>query len=168
MMRLMSVLISCIISWQALANSQAINTDTASTLDTKPSVLVQLVEKLPKTKLRKLPPVIAEMAATATPENAQQTRTILQYLLDGELYYIKASKVVVRAVKGEKSKYALTDVMADRTFEPVSKSKISKVKTNNRLRGEIRGYIAKIDLIKNQKKMDVRNQINSKTMEKNL
>jgi urea transport system permease protein len=146
MMRLLSVLISCIISWQALANSQAINTDTAPAIDSKPSALIKLVQKLPKTKLKKLPALVEELATTATVDNAKKTRDILQYLVDGELYYIKANKQVVRAVSGENSTYLLTDILTNQTFEPVKKSKIKKIKTNNRLRGNIRGYMAKIDL----------------------
>ncbi|MGJ8694479.1 MAG: urea ABC transporter permease subunit UrtB [Thalassotalea sp.] len=164
MMRLMTVLFSCLLSWQALANAQDIKTDTASTIINEPSQLAQLVQQLPKTKLSKLPPLVAKMAATATPANAKQTRAILQYLVDGELYYLKANKHLVRAVLDENKDYALTDVMADKVFEPVSKSKIKKIKTNNKLRGNIRGYIAKIDLssVDKNTRIDAVTQILSK------
>lgn len=146
MMRLMFLLISCLISWQTLANSQAITPDTASAIDEKSTVLTKLVQKLPKTSLRKLPPLVKEITTTATKANAEKTRDILQYMMDGELYYLKADKHIVRAVMTEDKQYALTDILTDKTFNPVKKSKLKKIKTNNRLRGTIRGYLAQIDL----------------------
>lgn len=161
MMRLLSVLISCIISWQALANDQVINSDTAPTVDKHSAVLIELVQKLPVTKLKKLPVLVEQLASTATLKNTKKTRDVLQYLVDGELYYIKANKHVVRAVIDENKTYTLTDILADEMFASVTKSKIKKIKTNNRLRGEIRGYIAKIDLSSSDKntRIDAINQI---------
>ena len=164
MIRLMSVLISCIISWQVLANDQVINADTAPTVDKHSAVLIRLVQKLPITKLKNLPVLVEQLASTTTLNNTKKTRDVLQYLVDGELYYIKANKYVVRAVLGENKTYTLTDILADKTFEPVNKSTLKKIKTNNRLRGKIRGYIAKIDLSSTDKttRMDAVNQILSK------
>ena len=101
MMRLLSVLISCIISWQALANDQVINSDTAPTVDKHSAVLIELVQKLPVTKLKKLPVLVEQLASTATLKNTKKTRDVLQYLVDGELYYIKANKHVVSALSDE-------------------------------------------------------------------
>ncbi|MCI2282262.1 urea ABC transporter permease subunit UrtB [Colwellia sp. MSW7] len=149
MMRLMFLLISCLISWQTLANSQAITPDAASAINDKSTVLTTLVQKLPKTSLRKLPPLVKEIAKTATDANAEKTRDILQYMMDGELYYLKADKHIVRAIMTDDKQYALTDILTNKTFDPVKKSKIKKIKTNNRLRGTIRGYLAQIDLTSN-------------------
>jgi urea transport system permease protein len=164
MMRLLSVLISCIISWQALAGSQAINTDTVPAVDKPSKVLIEQVQKLPKTKLKKLPALLEQMALTATASNADKTRKIFHFLVDGDLYYVKANKHVVYATKGEDGKYMLTEVLSDTILDPVSKSKISKIKTNNRLRGNIRSYIAKIDLLSPDKvtRVDAVNEILSK------
>lgn len=151
MMRLMSVLFSCIISWQALANSQVVNTDTVPKVNTQSSLLSELVQKLPNTELKKMPALVEEIATTANAANMNKTRDILQYLVDGELYYIKGNKQVVRAVSGENSTYLLTDILTKQTFDPIKKSKLKKIKTNNRLRGSIRGYIAKIELSSSDK-----------------
>lgn len=163
-MRLLSVLISCIISWQVLASSQAINTDTALAVDEPSKVLIEQVQKLPKIKLKMLPALVEKMALTATASNADKTREIFHYLVDGDLYYVKADKHVVYATKGDDGKYMLTEVLSGKTLEPVSKSKISKIKTNNRLRGDIRSYIAKIDLLSPDKttRVDAVNEILSK------
>tara|TARA_R110000744_G_scaffold71508_2_gene144101 strand:- start:8188 stop:9846 length:1659 start_codon:yes stop_codon:yes gene_type:complete len=147
----MSVLFSCIISWQALANSQVVNTDTVPKVNTQSSLLSELVQKLPNTELKKMPALVEEIATTANAANMNKTRDILQYLVDGELYYIKGNKQVVRAVSGENSTYLLTDILTKQTFDPIKKSKLKKIKTNNRLRGSIRGYIAKIELSSSDK-----------------
>lgn len=164
MMRLLSVLISCIISWQALASSQAIITDTAPVVDEQSTIFIELVQKLPVTKLKKLPALVEKMANTATSANVDKTRDIFQHLIDGELYYLKANKHLVHATKGENNKYILTEVLSEKSLTPASKSKIKKVKTNNRLRGTIRGYIAKIDLTSTSKETRINavNQILSK------
>lgn len=151
MMRLMSVLFSCIISWQASANSQVVNADTVPKVNTQSSLLSELVQKLPNTELKKMPALVEEIATTANAANMNKTRDILQYLVDGELYYIKGNKQVVRAVSGEKSTYLLTDILTKQTFDPIKKSKLKKIKTNNRLRGSIRGYIAQIELSSSDK-----------------
>jgi len=170
MMRLMSVLIIFIISWQTLANSQAINTDTVSKVNTQSKVLIELVHELPGTKLKKLPLLVEKIVATAAQTNTQTIRKILQYLLTGELYYIKANKHLVRAEVGKNRTYLLTDILADKIFDPVNKSKIKKIKTNNKLRSAIRGYLAKIDLNSTDKNIRINavTQILSKPSASNL
>jgi urea transport system permease protein len=170
MMRLMSVLIIFIISWQTLANSQAINTDTVSKVKTPSKVLIGLVQELPNTKLKKLPTLVEKIASTASQTNTQTIRKILKYLLAGELYYIRANKHLVRAEVGENKTYLLTDILADKIFNPVNKSKIKKIKTNNKLRSTIRGYLAKIDLDSTDKniRFNAVTQILSKPSASNL
>jgi len=70
-------------------------------------------------------------------------------MMEGDLYYRKADKTVVRAVVSENSLYAITNVLTSEILTPAKKSTLRKVKTNNRLRGDIRSFIAKIDLTDN-------------------
>lgn len=158
MKRIFAVLLSCIIFWPALANTQ----DTSSNHNTNKSTsqsksadtgsaLSQLVQQLPSTQLKKMAPLVAEIAQTTD----EKTRDVLHFMMTGELYYIKASKTMVRALKAEDSLYALTDVLTAQVFAPVKKSKLSKVKTNNRLRGNIRSFIAQIDLTDKDKKVRI-------------
>ena len=149
MKRIFSVLLSCIISWQALANTQDIVTNKST--DTDPT-LSQLVQKLPTTKLNKMAPLVKKIAHA----DNEKKRNILQFMMEGDLYYIRANKTVVRALKAENSLYALTDVLTAQVLTPVKKSTLRKIKTNNRLRGNIRSFIAKIDLTSKDK--DVRIQ----------
>lgn len=143
MKRIFSVLLSCFISWQAIANEE-INTTKNSDTD---SALPKLVKQLPSTKLKKMAPLIEKIAQV----KHEKTRDILQLMLSGELYYIKANKTIVRALETDNKLYAITDVLTAQTLAPVKKSKLKKVKTNNRLRGNIRSLIARIDLTNQDK-----------------
>ena len=142
MKRIFAVLLCCMISWQNLAsepgNYTAGNTEIS---------LGQLVNKLPQTKLNKMGLLVEKFAQVNDPK----TRDILRLILIGELYYTKQDKTVVHAVKNKDSLYALTNVLTAELIAPVKKSKLRKIKTNNRLRGNIRGYIAKIDLTSSDK-----------------
>ena len=148
MTRIFSVLLSCIISWQTLANTQDINTVTSANTD---STLAVLVKQLPKTKLKKMAPLVDKIAKITH----GNTRDILQFMLSGELYYLKTNKTVVHAIEGENSLYKLTDVLTTKPLASVKKSGLRKVKTNNRLRGNIRNYIANIDLTNKDKNIRI-------------
>lgn len=106
------------------------------------SELNNLVKQLPKTKLRQMAPLIEKISQIKQP----QTRAILQFMLEGELYYIKANKQVVRAQSTEDGLYQLSNVLNQEPLNALKKSKISKVRTNNSLRSSLRNIIAKIDL----------------------
>ena len=111
--------------------------------------LISLVNQLPKTKLRNMAPLIEQISQTKKP----QTRDILQFILDGELYFFKANKQVVRAQVATNKLYQLTDVLTQQSLPEVKKSRISKIKTNNRLRSTLRSMIAKIDLTDDNKQV---------------
>lgn len=113
------------------------------------SQLSGLLNQLPKTKLRKMAPLIEKISQTKQP----QTRAILQFMLDGELYYLRANKQVVHAQSTENNLYELTDVLTQESLTPVKKSRLSKVKTNNRLRSTLRNILAKIDLTDDDKQI---------------
>lgn len=113
------------------------------------SELNDLVKQLPKTKLRQMAPLIEKISQIKQP----QTRAILQFMLEGELYYIKANKQVVRAQSTEDGLYQLSNVLNQEPLNALKKSKISKVRTNNSLRSSLRNIIAKIDLTDDNKKV---------------
>ncbi|TYK64612.1 urea ABC transporter permease subunit UrtB [Colwellia echini] len=171
MKRIFSVLLSyitlsCIISLQALASPEdvapsttpsAIQASVEVATTQANSALSKLVQQLPGTKLKKMPQMVEKLANTRN----KKTRDILQFLMDGDLYYLKAEKTVVRAISIENGRYALTNALSDEILAPVKKSKLRKVKTNNQLRGDIRSYIAKIDLTDEDKnvRMDAVKQL---------
>ncbi|MEP0175984.1 MAG: urea ABC transporter permease subunit UrtB [Paraglaciecola sp.] len=128
------------------------------------TALEPLIQQLQTTKLRQMEPLVKQIAGVKNPK----TRTILQVMLEGDLYYVKANKQLVQAQKSENKLYTLTPIMSDETLAAVKKSKISKVKTNNRLRSTIRSLIAKINLTDDDKAIRlqaVQQLLNSPTKE---
>ena len=132
MLRLFPLLLFFVMSFNA----------SAAVSETQQSALPVLVEQLPTTKLNKMAALIEQIAATSAP----QVRAILQPLMDGDLYYLKSSKRVVSVYKNEQKQYQLTDVLTAEALPAVKKSAIKKVRTNNRLRGQIRDLLANLDL----------------------
>lgn len=141
MLRIFSAFICCLLAWQSIANDTATNTKTSASVSTE-AELATLFKKLPVTKLSKMQLLIEQLSATKTP----QVKFAFNYLLNGDLYYIKANKQVVHAQINEDKKYALTDVLTNTKLDAVSKSKIRKIKTNNKLRGVLRSLLAQFDL----------------------
>ena len=132
MLRLLPLVLLFVMSFNA----------SAAASETQQSALPALVEQLPNTKLNKMALLIEQIAATSTP----QVSDILQPLMDGDLYYLKANKRVVSVFKNQQKQYELTDVLTAEVLPAVSKSAIKKVRTNNRLRGQIRDLLANLDL----------------------
>ena len=132
MVRLFSVLLSCLLCWQAFA----VSPDKVVT-----SELTQLVNQLPKAKLKSMPALLEKIAVLPSDKSKQ----ILQNLLNGELYYVKSTKKVVRAVKGENKQYQLTVILSGESLL-LEKSKIKKIRTNNRIRTAIRNHLARLEL----------------------
>ena len=133
MLRLFSVLLFCLLSWNASATDNALPSE---------AMLPSLIKQLPISKLKQMAPLIDQIAATSAP----QVRNTLQSLLAGELYYLKANKQVVHAQKNAQKKYQLTDILSGNALPAVKKSALKKIKTNNRLRGQIRNILANLDL----------------------
>jgi urea transport system permease protein len=127
-------------------HSHSIETDS---IEDDNSTLISLVNQLPKTKLRNMATLIEQISQTKKP----LTRDVLKFMLDGDLYYLKANKQVVRAQITTNKLYQLTDVLTQQSLSEVKKSRISKIKTNNGLRSTLRSMVAKIDLTDDNKKV---------------
>jgi len=120
----------------------SLNASAAVSETQNESTLPALIKQLPNTKLNKMSLLIEKIATTSAP----QVRDILQPLMTGDLYYLKSNKQVVSAFKNEQNKYLLTDVYTAEVLPAVKKSAIKKIRTNNRLRGQIRDLLANLDL----------------------
>lgn len=151
MLRIFSVLICCLLTWQGVASPIGSSEKVETANDTE-AKLISLFKQLPKAKLSKMPLLIEQISTTQAP----QVKDTLQYLLDGELYYVKTNKQIVRAQLGEGKNYQLTDVLTKETLEAVSKKKIRKIKTNNKLRGKIRSLLAQLDLTDPDKNLRIK------------
>jgi len=133
MLRLFIMLFSLFVCTHAFAEDSQSQQDSA---------LSDLAKQLPNAKLSKMSALVDQIGTIKSP----YTRDLLQYMLDGDLYYIRSSKVLVRAQVNDQKQYQLTDVLGTTEYPAMSKKKLKKIKTNNRLRGKIRSLIAKMDL----------------------
>lgn len=139
MHRISLLLLLLVISGQSYAIKTEVNEEVHKKTHSK---LTSLVNQLPKTKLRDMATLIEQISQTKQP----LTRQVLQFMIDGELYYLKANKQLVRAQDAANRLYKLTDLFTGQPLPDVKKSKLSKIRTNNRLRSALRSMIAKIDL----------------------
>ena len=122
-----------------VANAETVELDSSEDFE-------QLQQQLISAKLKQVPDILEQMQAL----DAAKTLPLYERLLAGELYFIKADKSLVVAVKDSSGSYALSDVFTQEpSQEPlalVKKNKIKKVKTNNRLRKSLRAKIAGLTL----------------------
>ena len=150
--RWVSWLFICLICLcKAPVYAQTADVQTVQPSNENDAALYSLAAKLPSAKLNQMESLVTEISQVPHPK----TREILSLVLNGDLYYIKSNRLLVAAIKVGKE-YELTDALHDSELASVKKSKIRKVRTNNRLRGLIRSAIAVLDL--NSPNKDVRLQ----------
>ena len=77
--------------------------------------------------------------------NDKRTIKIIEAMLKARLFYTKADKKVVIAIK-QPDGYAITDVLKNTALGTVEKSTLKKITVNNSLRKKIRGLIAALKL----------------------
>ena len=85
---------------------------------------------------------IEQIAATKEP----QAITVLEQLVSGKLYYVKASGEFVYIEKAEDKKYTAFSALTNETVGLFKKSKLKKIKVNNKIRGVIRAQLASLQL----------------------
>jgi len=70
---------------------------------------------------------------------------VLQAMLKGNLYVRKSDDAIVIVRKHDNS-YAISDAVSAKLYGDVSEQALKKIKTNNQLRGKIRGLVAELSL----------------------
>lgn len=134
MLRIFSLLFFSLMSCFALAaNAPAIESNAR---------FEALIAQLPATKLSKMAPLVDEIAAQSSP----QVPELLQHLMEGELYYLKSANELVYAQPNQQQTYDLTSVLKTEALAPVSIYALKKIRTNNRIRGQIRELLANVYL----------------------
>jgi urea transport system permease protein len=134
MLRIFSLLFFSLMSWHACAtNAQATESETR---------YEALLKQLPTTRLSKMAPLVDKIAAQPSP----QVPTLLQHLMEGKLYYLKAANELVYIQENQQQTYDLTSVLKSKALAPVSIYALKKIRTNNRIRGQIRDLLANIYL----------------------
>ncbi|WP_284382674.1 urea ABC transporter permease subunit UrtB [Litoribrevibacter albus] len=96
---------------------------------------------------------IEAVQAIASTGDAQAS-TVLNQMLDGKLYYVKATGQFVYIEKGEGKQYTAYSALTNEIIGDFKKSKLQKIKVNNKIRGEIRNALAGLQL--NAKDEDTR------------
>lgn len=96
---------------------------------------------------------IDAVQAIATTGDAQAT-TVLSQMLEGKLYYVKATGQFVYIEKGEGKQYTAYSALTNEVIGDFKKSKLKKIRVNNKIRGEIRTALAGLQL--NAKDEDTR------------
>ena len=101
-----------------------------------------LKQKLVSAKLKQIPDIIEEMQVL----DAEQALPLFENLLAGELYYRRSDNVLFRAIANDAGKYQLFDLTTLEEKAVLEKADIKKVRTNNKLRKNLRTRIASLSL----------------------
>nr|WP_232824690.1 urea ABC transporter permease subunit UrtB [Algibacillus agarilyticus] len=75
-----------------------------------------------------------------------KVRYVLTQLMNGDLYYVKATKQIVTREKDTDGSYKIWHGISKAALPNVKRSALKKVKTNNAIRKSIRGLLAQLDL----------------------
>ena len=111
--------------------------DVADPAETFESLIPKLVTKSYKEKQ-----LVIEQLSSLSDE---RLLLVFSEMLGGRLYYTKSDKEVVFTVKTDDG-YKITSVLSNDSLGVVEKRKLKKVKVNNKLRGLLRGLIARLNL----------------------
>jgi urea transport system permease protein len=118
-------------------SAQADTVQSVEKIATKPN-FSQTITLLKQQSFKKKTLAINKLSKFNQPE----VTNVLEAFLNGNLYYRKQDKKIVIAVKTEQG-YQLTDAINNKTLDTVKKNSIKKIKTNNKLRSNIRGILAR-------------------------
>ena len=87
----------------------------------------------------------AIMSTIESDKDTGQVLKLLQAMLKGKLYYKKSDKQVVYTNKTD-NKYFIADVVSNEKLGQISKRKLKKITVNNKLRRQLRAFIAQLSL----------------------
>lgn len=103
-----------------------------------------LLEQLTTTKLSKLPDIVEQLAA----QEDESLLPVFRAWLAGDLHYVKDSNAIVVEIDVQGSD-AYVDPFTQVQLEGISSKDVKKIKVNNKLRGLLRGVIARLQLTSN-------------------
>lgn len=126
------VLLTIFVSTSQISVAMADNTNAG---------LIAATELLKSKKFSDKSQAIESLSADA----GEQAKSWMIGLLDNRLYYIKKTKQLVFAKKQD-GKYTISDAFTNEALGQVKKRKIKKISLNNKLRIQVRGALAIMDL----------------------
>ena len=109
--------------------------------DTNSEPFIQALELLQSKSYNKKGKAIKQLVATKD----KRVQSILEAMLKARLFYTKEDKTVVIGKKVDDG-FSLTSVLDQKELGTLSKSKLKKIKVNNKLRGILRSSIAVLSL----------------------
>ena len=98
-----------------------------------------LLEQLTTTKLSKLPDIVEQLAA----QEDESLLPVFRAWLAGDLHYVKDSNAIVVEIDVQGND-AYVDPFTQVQLEGISSKDVKKIKVNNKLRGLLRGVIARL------------------------
>lgn len=100
-----------------------------------------LAQQLPSANYKKKANIIDQISEVSD----EKTLTLLQAMLDSELYYRKSDKLLV-LVESFKSEQGIKQAFGDQPVENTGKRKFKKIGVNNKIRRQLRSAIALIQI----------------------
>jgi urea transport system permease protein len=131
-------------SGQLVNTSETVNSLIKDTLIEKApeKTLEEIGQQLVGAKLRKVAAIITELEA----KGGEEILPLFQALVGGDLFYIRESERLVSVTVLEDKRYKVKGVFDYIAPVIVEKKTLRKVKTNNRLRSDLRAMISRITL----------------------
>ena len=108
----------------------------------QPDDFAALVSQLPASDFKSLPAILAQFAELDDPRSA----TLLSHLSAGEVYFSAANKQVFYVVDQADGPALINDVLSAEASAEVTKNQLKKVRTNNKIRSDIRQLQAQLNL----------------------
>jgi len=103
-----------------------------------------LLLELTKTKLSKMPNMLARLEAASSQDSM---RLIFSSMLDGRLYFIRDDFTLVDTKKADDGKFEVYDALSGEALGQYKKKSLKKIRVNLKIRKILRSAIARIDLV---------------------
>jgi len=119
--------------------------------------LQDLINQLPNKKLNKLEGVISELetfpSSIKNEKEADKVNKLIlkifENLLAGKLYYLKSDKSLLSVDKSNSSELIISRLISGEQLDNIKKQDIKKIRTNNKLRKNLRKTISRLTLFSN-------------------
>ena len=113
----------------------------AQQIEPEPNKFNSILAELPRANFKSLPAILTELAELDDP----RTATLLERLAAGEVYYAN-DKQVYYALDQAAGEALIIDAISNTSTTAVNKNQLKKVRTNNKIRSDIKQLQAQLNL----------------------
>jgi len=138
--RLLPLIVSLVTVFSTIIPTLAAAEQDPATTNTN-TLFLQTLDNLKQQSFKKKGAAITQLQAREDP----RVLIVFKAMLDGKLYYRKNDKLIV-IISPMDEGIAIIDVINQKSLGIVEKSTLKKISTNNRLRKQLRGAIAQLNL----------------------